>query len=58
MWQQYELGVTRLDVRFDEPIAGLHTAATGTRNWQGTAAAHDRLAHLTAGVLAYFDAAG
>ena len=56
--QQYELGVTRLDVRFDKKLATLFEAATKTGKWKGTFAFHDRESYWTAGVLAYFDAAG
>jgi hypothetical protein len=57
-WQQYELRVTRLDVRFDEKLAELYQSATGAGKWRGTSAAGDRVAYWTAGVLAYFNAAG
>jgi hypothetical protein len=56
--QQYELRVQRLDLRFDERLKALYEQARKAGKWQGTAAAHDRVAYWSAGVLAYFDAAG
>lgn len=58
LWQQYELRVQRLDVRFDEKLKELHEKALNAGRWQGTSAVHDRAAYWTKGVLAYFDAAG
>jgi hypothetical protein len=56
--QQYELRVTRLDVRFDKQVTSLFEAAAKKGLWKGTAAARDRFEYWTAGVEAYFDAAG
>ncbi len=56
--QQYELRVRRLDVEFDAQLIRAFEAATARKLWQGTAAARDRVEYWTAGVLAYFDAAG
>jgi hypothetical protein len=56
--QQYELRVTRMDIRFDQKLDSLHKAATGAGKWKNTAAMHDRLEYWTRGLLAYFDAAG
>jgi hypothetical protein len=58
IWQQYELRVQRLDSRFDEKLKSLYEKAQSAGKWQGTSAAHDRVAYWSAGVLAYFDAAG
>jgi len=58
IWQQYELRVQRLDERFDARLKGLFEKAIATGKWQGTAAAADRAAYWTEGVLAYFDALG
>jgi hypothetical protein len=58
VWQQYELRLKRLDVRFDENLKTLHAAALGAGKWKGTRAVHDRFAYWTSGVAAYFDAAG
>ena len=56
--QQYELRVKRLDVDFDQRLQKLFDAAVAKGLWKGTPAARDRVAYWTAGVLAYFDAAG
>jgi hypothetical protein len=56
--QQYELRVKRLDVRFDERLKELHGNALSAGRWKGTSATLDCVAYWTAGVLAYFDAAG
>jgi hypothetical protein len=56
--QQYELGVTRLDVRFDQRLASLFESSTSSGKWIGTYAFHDKESYWTAGALAYFDAAG
>ena len=56
--QQYELRVTRMDIRFDQKLDSLHRAALGAGKWKGTAATHGREDYLVRGVLAYFDAAG
>jgi alpha-glucosidase len=58
VWQQYELRVQRLDVRFDEKLMELHEQALAAGKWRGTSAMHDRGSYWTAGVLAYFDARG
>jgi alpha-glucosidase len=56
--QQYELRVQRLDVEFDRRLTKLHETATAKGLWKGTAAARSRAGYWTAGVEAYFDAAG
>ncbi len=56
--QQYELRVKRLDASFDKTVIGLFEKATAANKWRGTSAIEDRFAYWTAGVLAYFDAAG
>ena len=56
--QQYELRVTRMDIRFDQKLDSLYRAAMAAGKWKGTAAVHDREDYLTRGVLAYFDASG
>ena len=56
--QQYELRVTRMDVRFDQKLQERHAAAMTAGKWRGTASVHDRVEYWTRGVLAYFDAAG
>jgi hypothetical protein len=56
--QQYELRVTRLDVRFDKRLAETYQQAMSAGKWRGTAAVHDRASYWAEGVLAYFDALG
>jgi hypothetical protein len=56
--QQYELRVKRLDIDFDNQLAKLHEGARVRELWKGTPAARDRIEYWTAGVEAYFDAAG
>jgi hypothetical protein len=56
--QQYELRVERLDIRFDEELRELYDLSMTAGKWQGTMGVHDHVAYWTAGVLAYFDAAG
>jgi len=58
IWQQYELRLQRLDVRFDERLKQLYEQAMANQKWRGTSAGNDRGAYWTAGVLAYFDARG
>ncbi|MCA9217146.1 MAG: prolyl oligopeptidase family serine peptidase [Planctomycetales bacterium] len=54
--QQYELGVTRLDIRFDGRLEKQFSEVTEAGRWKGTEAFHDREAYWVAGVLAYFNA--
>jgi dipeptidyl-peptidase 4 len=56
--QQYELRVKRLDVEFDHAVTALFEEATTAGRWNDTTAATDRFNYWSAGVLAYFDAAG
>ncbi len=58
VWQQYELRLKRLDVQFDERLKSLFEKAKSAGKWQGTSGVHSHSAYWTAGVLAYFDAAG
>ena len=58
IWQQYELGLTRLDERFDAKLKAIYEKAMSAEKWTGSAAVNDRLAYWTVGVLAYFDALG
>ena len=58
VWQQYELRVKRLDVRFDERLKALHEQALAAGKWKGTSAVHVPAGYWAAGVLAYFDARG
>jgi hypothetical protein len=56
--QQYELRVKRLDVEFDNRLKKHFDAATAKGLWKGSPAARDRVEYWSAGVEAYFDAAG
>jgi hypothetical protein len=56
--QQYELRVKRMDVEFDNRLRKVFDEVTGKGQWKGTPAARDRIEYWTAGVEAYFDAAG
>ena len=58
MWQQYELQLQRMDIRFDEKLAAIYQSAMSKGLWKGTAAVHNRIEYWAEGVLAYFDAAG
>ena len=58
IWQQYELRVQRLDVRFGNKVKELYEKAMADKKWQGTGAVTDCAAYWTEGVLAYFDALG
>jgi len=57
LWQQYELHVQRLDERLDHSLEQLLANATGKGMWKG-AAFHNRADYFSAGMLAFFDAAG
>jgi hypothetical protein len=56
--QQYQLRVKRLDVEFDKSLGKLYDDALVKKLWHGTPAARDRVEYWSAGVEAYFDAAG
>ena len=56
--QQYELRVTRMDLRFDQKLDSVYRAAVAAGKWKGTAAMHGREEYWVRGVLAYFDASG
>jgi hypothetical protein len=58
IWQQYELRVQRMDVRFDQKLKDLHEKAITAGKWKGTPGINDRADYWTWGVLAYFDATG
>jgi alpha-glucosidase len=58
IWQQYELRVKRLDVRFDKKLKEIYKSAMDKDLWKGTAAVNDRVEYWAQGVLAYFDATG
>jgi alpha-glucosidase len=56
--QQYELRVKRLDIEFDHRLQKCHEEAMSKGLWKGTIAARNRVEYWSAGVEAYFDAAG
>jgi hypothetical protein len=56
--QQYELRVKRMDVEFDSRLKKICDDAMTKGLWKGTAAGLNRAEYWTAGVEAYFDAAG
>lgn len=56
--QQYELRVTRLDVRFKKKVEDLLAAAREKKLWRGGPALGSAAEYWTTGVLAHFDAGG
>jgi len=54
--QQYEMRVTRLDIRFDQKLTAIFAEAVEKGLWKGTAAVNDKVSYWVNGVLAYFDA--
>ena len=58
IWQQYELGLQRMDVRFDAKLKETYDSAMNKGLWKGTAAVNNRVEYWAEGVLAYFDATG
>lgn len=58
IWQQYELRVKRLDVRFGEKLKELHEKALTAGKWKVSSAVHGPDRYWAAGMLAYFDARG
>jgi len=58
VWQQYELRLQRMDVRFDDRLKQIYDPSLAKGKWRGTSAVNDRGAYWIAGVLAYFDARG
>ena len=58
VWQQYELGLTRLDERFDARVRAIYDYTMSQGKWIGSSSVNNHVAYWTAGVLAYFDAAG
>lgn len=56
--QQYEIGVERMDRRFDVALQALLERARTAGRWRGTPATGSSAAYFAQGVLAYFDAAG
>jgi hypothetical protein len=58
VWSSRGQPIKRLDVNFDLALRKLQEDALAKGLWKGTPAARDRSDYWTAGVLAYFDAAG
>ena len=58
VWTTERRPIKRLDVDFDLALRKLQENAIAKGLWKGTPAARDRADYWTAGVLAYFDAAG
>jgi hypothetical protein len=58
VWTTERRPIKRLDLNFDLAIRKLQEDALAKGLWKGTPAARDRSDYWTAGVLAYFDAAG
>jgi hypothetical protein len=58
VWQQYELRLKRLDIGFDQKLKALQEQSAVAGKWKGTTAIKDRGDYWTAGLLAYFNAAG
>ncbi len=56
--QQYELGVRRMDVRFDRALKAAFSRASRKGLWKGTPAAREPTGYWAAGLTAYFDAGG
>jgi hypothetical protein len=56
--QQYELRVKRLDIEFDQKLTKIYEVAMSKNLWKGTPAARNKIDYWSAGVEAYFDAAG
>lgn len=58
IWQQYELNLQRMDIRFDEKLREIYESALSEGKWKGTPAINDRIEYWTQGLLTYFDAVG
>jgi hypothetical protein len=56
--QQYELRVTRLDMRFKQAVEEAWEEAKVADRWKGTGVLGSAADYWAAGVLAYFNAAG
>lgn len=58
IWQQYELRLQRMDIRFDQRLREIYVKAMTRGAWRGLPATRDTSEYWAAGVLAYFNAAG
>lgn len=54
---QYEIGLQRMDVRFDQQLKALYNAAIQQGLWTDTPAAQNRFVYFAEGVKAFYDAA-
>jgi len=53
---QYEIGLQRMDVRFDQQVNTLYDAALSRDLWASTPAAQNRFVYFSEGVRAFYDA--
>lgn len=53
--QQYEIGLDRMDVRFDRKTGDLYANALEKKLWESTPAGRSRFEYFAQGVAAYFD---
>jgi hypothetical protein len=58
IWQQYELHLKRMDIRFDEKLREIYDNAINKGKWKGTPAVQNHINYWIEGVMAYFDATG
>lgn len=54
--QQYEKGLKRMDVQFDQKVQALYDSAHEKGLWKSTPAADNRFEYFAYGVMAFFDA--
>ena len=54
--QQFEKGLDRIDVRFDQKMQTLYDRAVEKELWKSTPAAENRFEYFAHGVMAFFDA--
>jgi hypothetical protein len=54
--QQYEKGLQRMDVQFDQKVKALYDSAHEKDLWKSTPAADNRFEYFAYGVMAFFDA--
>jgi hypothetical protein len=52
---QYEIGLQRMDVRFDQQVKTLYDAAISQDLWASTPAAQNRFVYFAEGVQAFYD---
>lgn len=54
--QQYEIGLERMDIGFDQKVEALYKNAMGKGLWKSTPAAKNRFEYFAQGVQSFFDA--